>query len=272
MPRHRGTFKPDHPESYEVSRSQIQSFMNCPACFWMKRVKGIKFPGMPGFLLNTATDTLLKKDFDKYRELQKPHPFMERHGLGHLVPFKHDNFETWTKSLQLGLRTNYDATDFIIGGGLDDVWHDPKTNEIFIVDYKSTAGKRNEDKTALEPISLFGAYKEAYKRQMDMYQWIMRQNGFDVSNTGYFLYVNGDQHFEDGMLKENTDKALMKFDVQLISYQADDSWVENKIKEVKSCLHEDTCPPHAESGFGPKGDKPCEYSALFNAMKDNDLI
>ena len=38
---------------------------------------------MPPFLLNSATDTLLKKDFDKYRELQQPHPFMERHGLGY---------------------------------------------------------------------------------------------------------------------------------------------------------------------------------------------
>ena len=272
MARHRGIFKPDHPEPYEVSRSQIQSFMNCPACFWMNRVKGIKFPGMPGFLLNTATDTLLKKDFDKYRELQLPHPFMERHGLGHLVPFKHDDFETWTKSLQLGLRTSHESADFIIGGGLDDVWHDLKTNEIFIVDYKSTAGKRNKELTALEPISLFGAYKEAYKRQMDMYQWIMRQNGFNVSNTGYFLYVNGDQHFEDGMLEEDEDKALMKFNVQLISYKADDSWVEGKIMEVKECLHEKSCPPHAESGFGPKGDKQCEYAALFDAMKENELI
>ena len=130
MPRHRGTFKLDHPEPYEVSRSQIQSFKNCPACFWMNRVKGIKFPGMPGFLLNTATDTLLKKDFDKYRELQQPHPFMERHGLGHLVPYKHDDFETWTKSLQLGLRTYHEPSNLIIGGGLDDVWHDPKTDEI----------------------------------------------------------------------------------------------------------------------------------------------
>ena len=272
MARHRGTFNPDHPEPYEVSRSQIQSFMNCPACFWMNRVKGIKFPGMPGFLLNTATDTLLKKDFDKYRELQLPHPFMERHGLGHLVPFKHDDFETWTKSLQLGLRTSHKPADFIIGGGLDDVWHDPKTDEIFVVDYKSTAGKRNKELTALEPISLFGAYKEAYKRQMDMYQWIMRQNGFNVSKTGYFLYVNGDQHFENGMLEENVDKALMTFNVQLISYEADDSWVEGKIMEVKKCLHEKSCPPHAESGYGPKGDKQCEYAALFNAMKENELI
>ena len=93
MARHRGIYKPDHESPYEVSRSRIEAFIKCPACFWLDRVKGVKFPGMPPFLLNTATDTLLKKDFDKYRELQQPHPLMERHGLGHLVPFKHDDFE-----------------------------------------------------------------------------------------------------------------------------------------------------------------------------------
>ena len=30
MARHRGTYKPDHPEPYEVSRSQIQNFMKLP--------------------------------------------------------------------------------------------------------------------------------------------------------------------------------------------------------------------------------------------------
>jgi hypothetical protein len=272
MARHRGVYKPDHPEPYEVSRSQIQSFMNCPACFWMNRVKGIKFPGMPGFLLNTATDTLLKKDFDRYRELQKPHPFMQRNGLGHLVPYKHDDFETWTKSLQLGLRTHYEPADLLIGGGLDDVWHDPQTDEIFVVDYKSTAGKRNEDLTALQPITLNGVYKESYKRQMDMYQWILRQNGFKVSKTGYFVYVNGDQHFEDGMLEESSNKANMKFDVQLLSYEADDSWVEQTILDLKNCLEQDNCPEHAATGFGPKGDKQCEHAELFEGMREHNLL
>ena len=272
MARHRGVYKPDHPEPYEVSRSQIQSFMNCPACFWMNRVKGIKFPGMPGFLLNTATDTLLKKDFDRYRELQKPHPFMERNGLGHLVPYKHYDFETWTKSLQLGLRTYYEPADLLIGGGLDDVWHDPQTDEIFVVDYKSTAGKRNEDLTALQPITLNGVYKESYKRQMDMYQWILRQNGFNVSKTGYFVYVNGDQHFEDGMLEESSNKANMKFDVQLLSYEADDSWVEQTILDLKNCLEQDNCPEHAATGFGPNGDKKCEHAELFEGMREHNLI
>ena len=51
---------------------------------------------------------------------------MEKHGLGHLVPYNHDDFETWTKSLQLGLRTDFDEQNLIVGGGLDDVWHNPE--------------------------------------------------------------------------------------------------------------------------------------------------
>ena len=172
----------------------------------------------------------------------------------------------------LGLRTFHEPSGFLIGGGLDDVWHDPIKDELFIVDYKSTAGKRNKEMNGLEPMSLFGAYKEAYKRQMDMYQWIMRQNGFNVSNTGYFLYVNGDQHFEDGMLVEDEDKALMKFEVELLAHESNDSWVDNKIMELKACLHQEICPPHAQSGFGPKGDKQCEYATLFDGIKDNALI
>ena len=270
MARHRGVYKPEHPEPYEVSRSRIEAFINCPACFWLERVKGVKFPGMPPFLLNSATDTLLKKDFNKFRELQKPHPFMELNGLGHLVPFQYEDFETWTKSLQLGLKTYHEKSNLIIGGGLDDVWHDPKTNELFIVDYKSTAGKRTEDLSKLEPINLRGRYKEGYKRQMEMYQWILRaimkekDKDYEVSNTGYFVYVNGDQHFENGMLDEDPKKATMKFNVQLLEYNGDDSWVENTIKEISKCLKSSECPEHSMTGFGPKGDQPCEYKVFLD--------
>ena len=274
MPRHRGLFKPEHPEPYEVSRSRIEAFVNCPACFWLDRVKGVKFPGMPPFLLNSATDTLLKKDFNKYRDLQKPHPFMERNGLGHLVPFQHEDFETWTKSLQLGLKTYHEKSNLIIGGGLDDVWHDPKTNELFIVDYKSTAGKRTEDKSKLEPIHLRGRYKEGYKRQMDMYQWILRAimkekaQDCKVSNTGYFVYVNGDQHFEDGMLRDEENKADMSFDVQLLTYEGNDAWVEEKIMELKDCLNSPVCPEHTKTGNGPKGEDPCEFYTFLKYMNN----
>jgi hypothetical protein len=30
----------------------------------------------------------------------------------------------------------------------------------------------------------------SYKRQLEVYQWLLRQNGLDVSDTGYFVYTN----------------------------------------------------------------------------------
>ena len=271
MARNRIFFNPDNPEPYELSRSQVEAYIKCPACFWMRRVKNIKFPGMPGFLLNTATDTLLKKDFNHYRESQTAHPVMERYGLGNLVPYKHENFDLWTKAMQLGLRTYHEPTNIIMGGGLDDVWHNPKSDQLFVVDYKSTASKRNEEQTALETIKLEGPYKEPFKRQMDMYQWILRQNGFNVSKKGYFLYVNGDQYFQPGMLDNDGSKANMIFEVQIIEHEGDDTWVENVIHDIKECLHQKNCPDHSSSGFGPKGDKQCEYAELFDGIDKHGL-
>ena len=64
MPRHRGKFDINRVEPYELSRSRIENFINCPACFYMQQVEGIEFPSIPGFNINEATDILLKKDFD----------------------------------------------------------------------------------------------------------------------------------------------------------------------------------------------------------------
>ena len=35
---------------------------------------------------------------------------------------------------------------------------------------------------------------------MEMYQWILRRKGYDVSDTGYFLYVDGQHTHEQGMI------------------------------------------------------------------------
>ena len=250
MARHRGVYKPDHESPYEVSRSRIEAFVRCPACFWLDRVKGVKFPGMPPFLLNSATDTLLKKDFDKYRELQKPHPFMERHGLGHLVPYQHEDFEKWTQSLQLGFRTDYEPAHMIIGGGLDDVWHDPKTDELFIVDYKSTS-----QKTEGREITLNGSWKEGIRRQMDIYVWVLRRKGFDVSNTGFFLYCDGDRFTDYTFLSEEI--ANMQFKITWLPYKVNLSWIEPCLEKIKDCILQPSCPVHSED---------CEYAVFLQEV------
>ena len=145
MTRHRGVYKPNRAEPYELSRSRIENFVKCPACFYLMQVKGIKFPSIPGYNINEATDVLLKRDFNRCREAGVTHPFLQELGYSHLVPLKHDSLELWTQSLHFGaegrFNTIHEATNLKIGGGLDDVWLNTDSGEVHIVDYKSTSQK-----------------------------------------------------------------------------------------------------------------------------------
>jgi hypothetical protein len=269
MKRHRGQFKPEHPGPYELSRGKIENLIKCPACFWLERAAGVKYPSIPGFLLNSNTDTLLKKDFDQYRG-KGPHPIMESSGLGHLRPFAHEDIERWENSLHFGASPNHfntihQETNLKFGGGLDDVWENTNTGQLHIVDYKSTAQMTNTpkplDETFIAPPldPRTPDYKASYRRQMEMYQWILRRKGYDVSDTGYFLYVDGQHIHEQGMIdSKNTQLAWMKFNTAIIPYEGNDSWVESALYKAKEVVQLPHCPDHAED---------CEYGNFLQQVK-----
>ncbi len=251
MPRHRSKFNPENPEPYELSRSRIENFIQCEACFYMQQVEGIKFPSFPGYNINEATDVLLKRDFDRHRRDGTCHPFLQNIGLGHLLPFNDDRFELWTQSLHFGangrFNTVHEETNLKVGGGLDDVWFNTETNQVHIVDYKSTSQKSRG-----KAITLEGAWKASYRRQMDFYVWVMRRIGLDASSIGYFLYVDGDR-FSEGDFLGKLD-AKMKFKVTLLPYETNISWVEITLERIRKTLLNEKRPPHAAG---------CEYGKFL---------
>ena len=246
--RHQAIYKPENPVPYELGRGRVDNFVKCPACFWLTQVKGAKQPSFGGYNINLLTDKLLKREFDFYREKQQPHPFMTKHGLGHLVPFKHTDLEKWESSLHFGVSSRYfntihEETNIKFGGGVDDIWQSTKSGTLYVVEYKSTAQLGNNP----APVNLHGKYKAAYKRQMDMYQWILRRKpeGFKVSNTGYFVYVDGQHTDIGGMLDRGGDTATMKFNTSLLPYKGNDSWVEPALFAIKKLLSRKICPQHS---------------------------
>jgi len=87
--RTRNIYDPKSNEPFKLSRSKIENFMACKKCFYLDRRLGIgEPPGYP-FNLNTAVDTLLKKEFDIHRAKRVPHPLMKAYGLN-AVPFSHE--------------------------------------------------------------------------------------------------------------------------------------------------------------------------------------
>lgn len=219
---------------WRLSRSKIDLYTECPRCFYIDNKLGTaRPPGYP-FSLNSAVDKLLKKEFDIHRKNKVAHPLMKQYGIN-AVPFQHPKLDTWRENFK-GIDYFHKPTGFIVSGAVDDVWVNPK-GELYVVDYKATS-KDGE-------VSLDAKWQDGYKRQMEVYQWLLRQNGFTVSNTGYFVYVNGRTDVEafDGKLE---------FEVKIIPYTGSAHWVEKTLLEIKSILDSDAIPPvGAECDYCP---------------------
>jgi CRISPR/Cas system-associated exonuclease Cas4 (RecB family) len=224
VPRSKYKFDPDNPEQFELSRSKITLFLECPHCFYVDQRLGVKrVPGYP-FSLNNAVDELLKKEFDVHREAQTPHPLMEEHGID-AVPFQHRKMDDWRHHFT-GIRTKHEQTGFTVYGAVDDIW--VNSDEILaVVDYKATAKK--------DEVSLDSDWQDDWKRQIEIYQWLLRQQGFNVSDRGYFVYANADKS------KDRFD-ARLDFDISVLPYDGDDGWIEETLQNIAETLTEDTVP------------------------------
>jgi len=238
--RRRKLYDPRSKEVFTISRSKIDLFLECARCFYLDRRLGVSRPSMPSFPLNSAVDHLLKKEFDLLRKNKKAHELMKKFNID-AIPFSHPKLSEWRDDMYryVGASVIYEKTNFKVTGIIDDIWQDKKGN-LMIVDYKSTSTKKE--------ISLEDKWKQAYKKQVEVYQWIFRKMGFNVSDMGYFVFANAAKNREkfDGKLE---------FVLSIISYRGNDSWVEPALLGIKKCLDLDKIPTSGRD---------CEYCKFIN--------
>lgn len=234
----RGLYNPTSKEPFKLSRTKIDLFLECPRCFYLDRRLGVsRPPGFP-FTLNVAVDHLLKKEFDTHRAAARAHPLMDTYGID-AIPFAHSNMGEWRENF-VGVRYLHKPTNFLVFGAVDDIWVNPH-KELHVVDYKATS-KDTE-------VNLDAEWQNGYKRQMEIYQWLLRNNGFPVSSIGYFVYANGQKDREafDGKLE---------FDITIIPYTGNDSWIEKTLVSAKDTLSQDHIPDEGDD---------CQYCQYRNA-------
>ncbi len=219
---------------WRLSRSKIEFFVECPRCFYLDSKLGTKRPGMPSFNLNIAVDELLKKEFDALRVAGERHPIAESYNID-AVPFAHKDMDTWRDNF-VGIEYRHEATGLVVSGAVDDIWQQPD-GTLIVIDYKATS---KEGQIVTLDDSSWGAQ---YARQMGVYQWLLRQNGFTVSDTGYFVYANALKD-QDGFFD------TLHFDTTLVPCVGDTSWIEPTLTEIKTTL---------ESPMYPDSGKACEY-------------
>jgi len=206
----------------KLSRTKIELSLDCPRCFWLEMNRGVKRPPPAPYTINLAIDGLLKKEFDVCRENGTAHYIIKKYNIN-AIPYKCDQINTWRTNFT-GVQFHHKPTDFLVFGAVDDVWVNPE-GELIVVDYKATGAKE---------------YKiyDSYKRQMEVYQWLLLQNGYKVSRTGCFLFakVNKNGGFTEGKLS---------FDLFIEPLEGDSSWVEKVLLDAKKAL-DGLIPPHKQ--------------------------
>ena len=228
--------------NWKLSRSKIDLFLECPRCFYIDNKMGVKrVPGYP-FSLNSAVDHLLKQEFDIHRAKDQQHPLQKEYGID-AKPAPHEELDEWRRNFG-GIKYLHEGTGMLISGAIDDLWINSQ-GEYIVVDYKATA--KEEAVTELDR-----EWQDGYKRQMEVYQWLLRKNGLKVSDTGYFVYCTGK------LDRAAFDKKL-DFDVNLIAYKGDDSWIEKTLFKIKECLEDDEV---------PKAGKDCDWCTYWNARQE----
>jgi CRISPR/Cas system-associated exonuclease Cas4 (RecB family) len=130
--------------------------------------------------------------------------------------------DTWRENF-VGVVSIHQPTNLHVFGAVDDIWTN-SNGELIVVDYKATAKDRE--------VSIDSDWQISYKRQMEVYQWLLRQNGFTVSNTGYFVYTNG-------RMDLNAFNDRVEFKTKIIPYSGNSDWVEPTLQEMKQCLEGD---------------------------------
>jgi len=177
-------YDPKSPAAFKLSRTKIELFCKCERCFYLEVRLGFREPSGPGWAINSAVDTLLKKEMDYCRKEDRPHGLFKEYDLN-IKPFNHPDIEQWQNSFK-GIQYVHPDFNLLIYGGVDDIMVNEK-EELVVIDFKATAKRA----TINSRDDVWGR-GEAYKRQLEIYSWLLQKNGFNVSKIGYLMYYNGE--------------------------------------------------------------------------------
>lgn len=156
-----------------LSRWQLNTFVECPRCFWLVNRNGVKLPKTLPFALNSAIDGLLKTEFDQHRAAGTlPAVLSGLTGRAKLFPGL-GLLQGWRNNFQ-GLRWTDPASGHTLFGAVDDLL-EFSDGAVAVIDYKSTG-------------SASPTIYPSYQLQMDVYTYLLRQLGYRTAPSAYFAF------------------------------------------------------------------------------------
>lgn len=220
------------PTTYTLSPSALTLFEECPRCFWLhhnqqiRRPSGI-FPSLP-----SGMDRILKAHFDKFMKRGKLPPELaeNKECKGMKLYDDEEKLKEW-RNARKGIIYE-DELGNVLHGGIDNLL--VKDGKLIVLDYKTRGYPLKED-TA-----------DSYQKQLDIYCYLLRKNGYDLEDYGFLLFY---------MPKEVLDSGEVVFDTELVKMKVDEKNAEKLWKKALKLL----------GGKCPEKDKECVWCKLVEA-------
>ena len=183
----------------KLSPSSLSLMEECPRCFWLtqhkvwKRPAGI-FPSLP-----SGMDGILKTHFDKFmRKGELPPELCSNEGCTNMKLFDdEEKLKTWRNNFK-GISWK-DKEENILHGAIDNLL--VRGKKIIVLDYKTRGFALKEDT------------HEHYQNQLDIYNFLLRKNGYQTEDFSFLLFYVPKEVMATGEVIFDTTLKKMKVDV-----------------------------------------------------------
>jgi len=207
---------------YRLSPSAINLMNDCPRCFWLtqhkvwKRPAGI-FPSLP-----SGMDNILKKHFDKFRDRKMlPPELCENKDCKGMQLFDDkEKMKIWQSNFKGVSWKDREGNE--LHGAVDNIL--VKEKKLVVLDYK-TRGYALKENTA-----------EHYRLQQNIYNFLLRKNGYETEDFFFLLFYVPTDVTETGEVIFDTTLKKMKVDVNM----AETTW-KKAIKLLNSDCPKKSC-------------------------------
>ncbi|MBU1203743.1 MAG: PD-(D/E)XK nuclease family protein, partial [Nanoarchaeota archaeon] len=159
----------------KLSPSTINLMLECPRCFWLHVVKGVKRPSGAFPSLPSGMDKVLKKHFDRFMEKgELPPELRENEDVNGCKLFEDkEKLEEWRNNFK-GVKFVDDGSGIVLSGAVDNIL--VKKEKLIVLDYK-TRGFPVKENT-----------HEHYQAQMNLYNFLLRKNGYETEDYTFLLF------------------------------------------------------------------------------------
>ena len=202
-----------HIMTYSLSPHSINLYEECPRCFWANINENKKRPSGPFPSLPSGMDRVFKAHFDYFRKRRELPPELAELSSVHL--FESESLLKKWRNDRSGLSWK-DSDGNELCGSLDEVLETDEGRRLIVLDYKTRGFPLKEDTAGL------------YQRQLDIYNFILQQNGYDTEDYAFLLFFYPKALNRTGTVSFNKQLVKMPVDVS----RAENAF-ENAIKLLK---------------------------------------